>query len=225
MLFIELKDKVFDKLTVLGRAEGDNPLDKRNARWLCQCQCGNQVIRLGSSLRRSPTHSCKRCEDHRHITHGMTGTAECNMWRHARLRARRDGIPFSLDVTDITIPQRCPVLGIQLVHGHGRPVDGSPSLDRLVPELGYVVGNVAVVSHKLNRLKGNMPLATLEAIVNWMRIRLEEQNRANESVQLQGGTTTAISGDSPSQPAVEHPTGINWRVVRLQVGKDGDYVA
>ena len=33
--------------------------------------------------------------------------------------------------------------------------DNSPTLDRIVPELGYVPGNVAVISWKANRLKGN----------------------------------------------------------------------
>lgn len=32
----------------------------------------------------------------------------------------------------------------------------SPSLDRLVPSIGYVRGNVAVVSWKANRAKNNL---------------------------------------------------------------------
>lgn len=40
---------------------------------------------------------------------------------------------------------------------------GSPSLDRISPELGYVPGNVRVISDKANRLKGSRNLTELRA--------------------------------------------------------------
>jgi hypothetical protein len=40
--------------------------------------------------------------------------------------------------------------------------DNSPSLDRLVPEKGYVAGNVRVISDKANRLKGDRTLSQLQ---------------------------------------------------------------
>ena len=42
-----------------------------------------------------------------------------------------------------------------MIHeGEGRgPRDNSPSLDKIVPELGYVPGNITIVSSKANRLK------------------------------------------------------------------------
>lgn len=47
----------------------------------------------------------------------------------------------------------------------GESRDNSPSLDRLVPEMGYVRGNVGFISNRANQLKGSMSLAELERLV------------------------------------------------------------
>jgi hypothetical protein len=91
------------------------------------------------------------------------------MFANARKRAREGGLPFALTVHDIAIPEFCPVLGIRLERGSKRTSDASPSLDRLDPALGYVPGNVNVISAKANRMKNNGTLEELEALVRWMR--------------------------------------------------------
>ena len=82
------------------------------------------------------------------------------LWRRARKRALDRGLPFDLPIEEIIIPARCPVLGIGLTIGRGRSLS-SPSLDRIQPMLGYVSGNVRVISDKANRLKGNRDLPAL----------------------------------------------------------------
>ena len=166
-MLIDLTGRKFDQLVVVGRAPGGTA----SAKWICKCSCGRSSMRSGQTLRRkdgSHSHQCDHCTDRRAWKHGMTGTVEHQMWSHAKLRAKRDGVPFAIKVTDILIPERCPILGIRLVRGKGHPLPCSPSLDRIVPALGYVVGNVAVISHRANRLKGNMPLSTLLAICKWV---------------------------------------------------------
>lgn len=76
------------------------------------------------------------------------------MLSSARRRARREGTPFNLTEDDINIPETCPALGIPLQRGVGGPRDGSPALDRFIPNRGYVRGNVAVISHRANSVKG-----------------------------------------------------------------------
>jgi hypothetical protein len=50
----------------------------------------------------------------------------------------------------------CPVLHIPLKNtSKGKPSEGSPSLDRIIPEKGYVKGNVIIVSHKANTIKSD----------------------------------------------------------------------
>ena len=79
-----------------------------------------------------------------------------NMLNQARHRAKRKGLPFNITLGDIRLPVFCPVLGITLDYGHkgGHLLPSSPSLDRRIPELGYVRGNVEVISMKANSIKG-----------------------------------------------------------------------
>lgn len=71
----------------------------------------------------------------------------------ARQRAKRRGIPFTITMKDIVIPERCPVLGIPLERGTRTHHAASPSIDEVVPGLGYIPGNVQVISHKANAMK------------------------------------------------------------------------
>lgn len=71
------------------------------------------------------------------------------LWRLAKRRAALQGVPFTITPEDVQIPSTCPVLGIPLVSvlfGAGTQLAGTPSVDRLDPTLGYVPGNVAVIS-------------------------------------------------------------------------------
>jgi hypothetical protein len=94
-----------------------------------------------------------------HSWHGMTGSPEYWLLVHAKDRARRKGLAFNLDLVDIIIPRVCPVLGIVLRKAKKQCDDHSPSLDRIIPALGYIKGNVRVISYRANVLKNN---ATLE---------------------------------------------------------------
>ena len=86
---------------------------------------------------------------------------EKDMWNSAKRRAQNKGIPFSITIEDIVIPKKCPVLGIPLAVGDMTPSSNSPSLDRIIPQKGYVKGNIIVISNKANTIKNN---ATVEEI-------------------------------------------------------------
>lgn len=93
----------------------------------------------------------------------------------AKSRAKQLGLPFDLTLEDIVIPERCPVLGTVLVAQHGkRARDVSPSLDRIIPKLGYVKGNVRVISTRANILKNN---GTVEEFVAVLRYMLDEESK------------------------------------------------
>lgn len=84
----------------------------------------------------------------------------------AKKRAAEAGVPFSLTVNDFEIPDKCPALGIPLVRGD---YDAAPSLDRYDPKLGYVVGNVFVISNLANRIKNSATADQVEAVAVWMK--------------------------------------------------------
>jgi hypothetical protein len=100
------------------------------------------------------------------IRHGLYGTPAYDLWTHAKERAKRFGLPFNLEVQDIVIPTRCPVLGIELHPTAGVPGPNSPSIDKIVPALGYVRGNIRVISHRANMLRNNASAAELRLVAN-----------------------------------------------------------
>tara|TARA_R110000823_G_scaffold56970_6_gene138364 strand:- start:1841 stop:2509 length:669 start_codon:yes stop_codon:yes gene_type:complete len=73
-------------------------------------------------------------------------------------RAKVKNLPFNITeeyVKSLTPKDMiCPALGIKMNTGV-EDLDSTPSLDRLVPEKGYVKGNVIVVSFKVNRIKAD----------------------------------------------------------------------
>lgn len=84
--------------------------------------------------------------------------------------AKKRGIEFSLQPSDIVFPEVCPILGIKLLnHGKGGPQPNSPSLDRLDPSKGYIPGNVNVISNKANIIKSNATSEEVLAVGNWMK--------------------------------------------------------
>lgn len=88
----------------------------------------------------------------------------------ARQRAKERNIPFDLKLSDVVIPDVCPVLGIPLMFGRrAQPEEGSPTIDRVVPELGYVKGNIVVISHLANRIKSNASIEQLERVLSYVR--------------------------------------------------------
>lgn len=85
----------------------------------------------------------------------------------ARERAKQGGLPFDLDVVDLVIPVLCPALGIPLEVNTWKVGYNSITLDKIVPELGYVRGNIVVVSHLANRIKSNATIAQLRAVADF----------------------------------------------------------
>src|ERR1700722_19255130 len=72
--------------------------------------------------------------------------------KSARYRAKRGGLSFNLTLEDVVIPKFCPVLGMELKVASGL---SAPTLDRLHNYMGYVKGNVSVISWRANRLKSD----------------------------------------------------------------------
>jgi hypothetical protein len=89
----------------------------------------------------------------------------------AKYRAKRDGLNFDLVLSDIHIPTHCPVLGLPLQGKTGTkgPSDNSPTLDRIRPGLGYIKGNVMVISNLANRLKSDADVEHLEKLAGFYR--------------------------------------------------------
>lgn len=88
--------------------------------------------------------------------------------------AKKRGLDFDIDLSDIMVPEICPILGLPLKRGKGRRHHESPSLDRIDSSKGYVKGNVWVISWRANCIKSNATLQELKLLVSALRLKMEE---------------------------------------------------
>ena len=90
----------------------------------------------------------------------------------ARTRAKYNNLPFAItnEYVSSIAGDVCPVLGVPLSFGGtGRPTPNSASIDRIVPHLGYVEGNVAVISYRANAIKSNASHDEVAKVAEWVR--------------------------------------------------------
>lgn len=85
-----------------------------------------------------------------------------------RRRCKVKGLPFNLTIEDLA-GDFCPVLGLKLDWNMRGKSDASAEVDRIVPALGYVRGNVRVISARANRIKLDASLYELERVVSYVR--------------------------------------------------------
>lgn len=101
-----------------------------------------------------------------HINH-----PECGMLRTVKHRAINRGLEFNLTIEDIVIPDVCPVFGYPLQvsrgDGHGGKYN-SPSVDRIDNTLGYVKGNIQIISNLANAMKSTASPEQLLLFADWV---------------------------------------------------------
>jgi len=175
--FRNITGKKFNRLTAMWIAgrQGINP--RKSIMWLCCCSCGALTLASTENLAAGRVKSCgcyrrEICISkirHRHT--GITNDPRYGIWHSAKLRAKRANLPFDIRMTDIFIPAKCPLLDISLKFNRKRVQFNSPSLDRIVPELGYTLGNIQIISHRANSMKHNATLEEMKTLVgNWESI-------------------------------------------------------
>jgi len=94
-------------------------------------------------------------------------------FKAAKTRALKYQLPFDDEAVLQCLknpPTHCPVFGIKFQVGSGKQMrwDASATLDRIRPNLGYVRGNIAVISWRANRLKSDASSVDLRAIADWI---------------------------------------------------------
>jgi hypothetical protein len=116
--------------------------------------------------------ACRKSRLRRKGTAGWWAQDRCNALRG---KAKARGLPFDLtaDYIFACIPADfiCPILGIPLVFGgDGSFNPNSASVDRINPRLGYICGNIRVISNRANILKRDVTDAEeLQMVVDDLR--------------------------------------------------------
>jgi hypothetical protein len=101
------------------------------------------------------------------------------MLNRAKTRARRDNVPFDIDYDYLRsiLTEKCPALGMPFDWSFigsneegvgGTPLPASPSLDKFYPELGYVRGNVCIISHLANLMKNSGTVFQIVNLALWV---------------------------------------------------------
>lgn len=92
MRLIDRRGERYERLLVIERAPNAGPKDT-NARWVCRCDCGRQVIAYGQDLARDKHKSCGCLNAQRIYKHGMSYSPLHLVWRQMRDRCRNPNHP------------------------------------------------------------------------------------------------------------------------------------
>lgn len=87
----DLTGQRFGYLTVIKRAGVSSGVN-RTARWLCKCDCGNEVERVSQYLRAKHRTTPRSCGCHHgNETHKMSDSRPYRIWSHMRRRCANPG--------------------------------------------------------------------------------------------------------------------------------------
>lgn len=167
------------KLRVLHRT--DNKINTDGGQvvcWVCECECGERVVRRSSHLKRGGCR-CKKCkaiEDAK--KYGHMGIRQ-HHWHCIKENARRNEHDFTIDIEYVWSVYerqqgRCALTNLpigfainKLEHATGGT---TASLDRIDSKQGYVKGNVQWVHKWINTMKWDF---TTEEFINYCKLVVE----------------------------------------------------
>lgn len=140
---------------------------KETGKYRCTChECRRKEYRTNKKIRniaikrakeyyKNNTQKVLKQKKNRYVNN-----LEKVLYDSARRRAKERNVPFDIEISDIIIPKKCPIFGFAFEIGT-KNKQKSASVDRIIPNKGYVKGNIIVVSLKANTMKSN---ATIDEI-------------------------------------------------------------
>ena len=154
----------YGRWTVIRQAKNGN---RRQARWLCQCDCGTMRTVAGSTLRNGSSQSCG-CLQRERTSHSRSlpkGEASFNEVLGRMKRSAKDrGYEWDLTREQVACltKQCCYYCGAEPKQCRKAPRHNGPyiynGLDRLDNDKGYAPGNVVPCCGACNRMKLAMTL-------------------------------------------------------------------
>lgn len=168
----DFSGQVFDLLTVISYTHSND--EKDGPKWLCQCICGEKVIRRTSSLRKGQALSCRKCKQKRQIKSSITGKPMkvsmplhgeiySSFWNQIHHSARSRNLQFEIvpaTIWQIFEKQSCCCdycgKGLILPRKHSEhSLPDVASLDRIDSKVGYTKDNVHWVCKNCQWLKSS----------------------------------------------------------------------
>lgn len=119
--------------------------------------------------------------------------------------AKKQNVPFKLTIkylesikTDV-----CPIFKTAFEwqrFGSGCKTGASPTLDRIIPELGYIEGNVVWISDLANRIKSNATEKELYAVADWLH---EKRKEVMNAFKIESTPISTRSNSQSSEHALD----------------------
>jgi hypothetical protein len=146
-----------------------------------KCNKCNKVLTLNNFTKKRSNgiglrYTCKDCENLR-MKNNYIKNPIPQMLSNAKTRAKQKNLPFDINTKYLKsiFPKDnvCPVLNIPFQLGYmnedKKNKDYAPSLDRIIPEKGYVKGNLVFVCNIVNRVKSDSSIEILEKTLNFYK--------------------------------------------------------
>lgn len=103
---------------------------------------------------------CKTCRKLQSVDQYKNNSKEYHIYHRAKSRASKKKWEFNIELSDIVIPEYCPILETKI---------DIPSIDRIDSNKGYIKGNIQIVSNRANMLKNNATIEELELILKFLK--------------------------------------------------------
>jgi hypothetical protein len=138
-----------------------------------------------------------------HLSKYMTG---------AKQRAKNKNLPFdiTLDFLESIATDCCPVFKTPFkwgLSGRGQN-ENNPSLDRVIPELGYVQGNVVFISNRANSIKQDVTEKELYAVADWLHDKRKEVLNAQKRTNARLSKTNGGKSKTAAKHGSVHGAGV-----------------
>lgn len=176
--FIDLTGQVFDRLTATKRVKRNK---QGQAKWWCQCACGNVTQVLSQDIRTGHTKSCgclssRLSANSGNRTHGMRHSPEYNIWCKMISRCHNPNYPESCYYSErgISVCKEWRKSFLAFYNHIGKRPTSKHSIDRIDNNGNYEPGNVHwATSREQNNNRRNNHLVTLRywtlTLAQWAR--------------------------------------------------------
>ena len=114
---------------------------------------------------------CKLCRKLEAQLSYKTKDKQLHLLNAIKNRAKAQNIPFNLEYDDLTPPKFCPVFNVEIgrIEPHSKASKRfSISVDRIIPEKGYVKDNIQIISQLANVMKHDATINELKMFARWI---------------------------------------------------------
>jgi hypothetical protein len=156
--------------------------------------------------------TCKLCAEEYRKNRVKTKNGHLGSYLSSiKSRAKQKNVAFDLDIEHLKsiATEACPIFNVTFDWGQDNKGQGNyrPSLDRIIPELGYIKGNVCFISFKANSIKSDATEKELYAVADWLNKARKKVLNAKKNTTAPVPTGPDREGQVSAEPGAVPTTG------------------